>query len=53
MVPLIAGVMEPECILAKTSISFQNIALNSSSQNIKWIWNMVNISEHTPLSLEI
>ncbi len=35
MLPLIAGVMDPEFWFAKRSIHFLNMALNSSSQNIK------------------
>ncbi len=40
MLPLIAVVMDLEFWFAKRSINFLNIALNSSSQNIKWISNM-------------
>ncbi len=35
MLPLIAGVMNPEFGFAKRSINFLNMALNSSSQNVK------------------
>ncbi len=37
---LIARVIDPEFWFAKRSINLLNIALNSSSQNIKWISNM-------------
>ncbi len=40
MLPLIAQVMDPEFWFAKRSINFLNMALNSSSQNVKWISNM-------------
>ncbi len=40
MLPLIAGVMDPEFWFAKRSINFLNMALNSSNQNVKWISNM-------------
>ncbi len=40
MLPLIAGVMDPEFWFVKRSINFLNMALNSSSQNVKWISNM-------------
>ncbi len=40
MLLLIAGVMDPEFWFAKRSLNFLNMALNSSSQNIKWICNM-------------
>ncbi len=39
-IPLISGVMDPEFWFAKTSINVLNMALNSSSQNVKWISNM-------------
>ncbi len=44
MLTLIAGVTDPEFWFAKRSINFHNIALNSSSQNVKLISNM-DISE--------
>ncbi len=40
MLPLIAEVMDPEFWFATRSINFLNIALNSSSQNVKSISNM-------------
>ncbi len=40
MLPLIAGVMDPEFWFAKRSINFLNMALNSSSENVKWISNI-------------
>ncbi len=40
MLPLIAGLMDPEFWFAKRSINFLNMALNSSSQIVKWISNM-------------
>ncbi len=40
MLPLIAGVMDPEFWFAKRSIIFLNMALNSSSQNVKSISNI-------------
>ncbi len=40
MLPLIAGVMDPELWFAKRRINFLNMALNSSSQNVKLISNM-------------
>ncbi len=40
MLLLIARVMDPEFWFAKRSINVLNMALNSSSQNVKWISNM-------------
>ncbi len=40
MLPLIAGVTDPEFWFAKRSINFLKMALNSSSQNVKSISNM-------------
>ncbi len=40
MLPLIAGFKDLEFWFAKRSITFLNMALNSSSQNVKLISNM-------------
>ncbi len=40
MLPLIAGVIDPEFGFTKRRINLLNMAINCSSQNVKWISNM-------------
>ncbi len=50
---VIAGVMDPEFWFAKSNINFLNMALHSSSQNVKWISNMGHFGTYSIMGLNI
>lgn len=47
MLPLIAGVMDPELWFAKRAINFLNMAVKSSSQNVNFISNMARFGTYS------